>query len=118
MNILIADDDVDSRRLLQVMLEDLGHWVFGCRNGWIAWEVYKIARFPVVMFEWVMPGMSGSDLCHAIREADRHPRCTVVITISGNSAKDSTEIMAAGADGYLMKPILTRDLEAWVGAVD
>ncbi|HEY6333007.1 MAG TPA: response regulator [Blastocatellia bacterium] len=110
MNVLVADGDATSREHLVMMLEDLGHWVLGHRDGKMAREIYKAARFALVIADSETPGLSGLDLCRGIREINRDPRSWVIITGRGTDPLSEADALPAGADAYMAKPIRKEDL--------
>jgi sigma-B regulation protein RsbU (phosphoserine phosphatase) len=117
MNILVADGDAASRGRLMMLLEDLGHWALGHRDGKLALGIFKAARFALVIADHEMPGLSGLDLCRAIREIDREPRPWVIITGWGRGPLDEAGALAAGADAYMPKPIVRDALALRLSAI-
>ncbi|HVA04953.1 MAG TPA: response regulator [Acidimicrobiales bacterium] len=110
MLILAADDDPTSLLIIEAALRNLGHLCLSATDGDQAWEVFQTRRPDVVISDWLMPGMTGLELCRKIRA---HPaRYTYVIMVTGNSSHDQMfEGMSAGADDYLIKPLHADDLE-------
>ena len=69
MKILIAEDNAFSRTLLKKTLTKAGFDVLAAENGETAWEEMQQGEMPkLVLIDWMMPGMSGLDLCRKIRE--------------------------------------------------
>jgi two-component system chemotaxis response regulator CheY len=111
MNILVADDDASSRLITQVALRSLGHECHAVSDGAQAWEAFRSRRPDVVISDWMMPGLTGIELCRDIRcdTADHYP---YFIMVSGQGALDQIlEGMSAGADDYLVKPLDPADLQ-------
>ncbi len=110
MLILAADDDPTSLLLVETALRNLGHLCISATDGTEAWEAFQTRRPDVVISDWLMPGMTGLELCRKIRA---HPaRYTYLIMVSGQSSRDQMfEGMSAGADDYLVKPLNVDDLE-------
>lgn len=108
--ILAADDDPTSLLLVETALRNLGHLCLSATDGTDAWETFQTRRPDVVILDWLMPGMSGIEVCRKIRA---HPaRYTYVIMVTGQSSHDQMfDGMSAGADDYLVKPLNTDDLE-------
>ncbi len=67
MNILIADDDSVSRRLLQSHLEKWGYEVTAAQDGAEAWRLFEEDCFPMVITDWMMPELDGPGLLRRIR---------------------------------------------------
>ena len=110
MLILVADDEPTSLLIAESSLRNLGHLCISASDGTQAWEAFQTRRPDVVITDWVMPGLTGLELCRRIRA---HPaRYTYVIMVTGLSSRDQMfEGMSAGADDYLVKPLNTDDLE-------
>jgi two-component system NtrC family sensor kinase len=104
MNILIADDDSVSRRLLQNYLQKWGYEVTAAQDGAEAWRLFEDGAFPMVITDWMMPEIDGSGLIRRIR-ASRRPGYVYAILLTAKSQKeDLVEGMEAGADDFLTKP--------------
>jgi DNA-binding response OmpR family regulator len=112
MKILLADDDSTSRLIGQAVLRSLGHECLTVGDGTQAWEAFQSARPNVVISDWLMPGLSGLQLCRNIR-AHRTGGYTYFIMVTGQGGYEQVlEGMNAGADDYLVKPLDSEDLEA------
>src|SRR5215212_6017316 len=62
MRILIAEDDPISRRLLERTLQQWGYEVTTARDGVEAWRLFEERDYPLVISDWIMPGMDGLEL--------------------------------------------------------
>ncbi len=118
MRIMIAEDHPVSRRLLQAQLTKWGYDVVVCSDGTEAWEVMTSADPPrAAILDWMMPKMSGPDLCRKIREAEGDGRYTYVILLTAkDSREDVLEGLEAGADDYVVKPFDSNELKVRVRA--
>ncbi len=104
MKILIADDDVVSRRLLQSYLQKWGYEVTAAQDGAEAWRIFEQGLFTMVITDWMMPQIDGSGLLRRIRASQR-PGYVYAILLTAKSQKaDLVEGMEAGADDFLTKP--------------
>jgi DNA-binding response OmpR family regulator len=110
MLILVADDDPTSLLIVETALRNLGHLCLSATDGTQAWEVFQTRRPDVVISDWLMPGLTGLELCRMIRA---HPaRYTYLIMVTGQDSRDQMfEGMSAGADDYLVKPLDADALE-------
>ena len=81
MKILIAEDDATSREILAHVLRQLGHEVVEAANGEQAWAVFQQEHVPLLISDWMMPGLDGLQLCRRIR-AERRPRYTYIILLT------------------------------------
>jgi phosphoserine phosphatase RsbU/P len=104
LKILIADDDPTARRFLQAALHKLEHECVLAVDGREAWEAYRATQPSIILADWLMPKLSGIELCRMIR-ADARPRYAYVIMVTALSGKGSyLEGMQAGADDFVTKP--------------
>jgi len=112
MRVLIADDDLVTRRLLTAALTKWGYEVTPADNGDEAWQVLQAVDAPrLAILDWMMPGMNGVDLCRKLRGrgADQY---TYILLLTGKSTKqDVIDGLDSGADDYLTKPFDTQELK-------
>lgn len=106
MNILVAEDDFISRKLLTNILEELGHEVTAAEDGEEAWRMYQTVPTRLVVSDWLMPKMDGIDLVKKIRS---HPKSdyTYIIMLTANVGQRENyfKAMDAGVDDFLTKPL-------------
>ena len=113
MRILIADDELVSRRKLRAVLAKWGHDVVSVEDGSAALELLKGPNAPRIgLLDWVMPGKNGVDVCRAIR-SDRPEPYTYMLLLTAKDAKENiVEGLESGADDYLIKPWDPDELKA------
>jgi two-component system NtrC family sensor kinase len=104
MKILIADDDSVSRRLLQNYLQKWEYEVTAAQDGAEAWRLFEDGLFPMVITDWMMPGMDGSGLLRRIRASPRPGYVYAILLTAKSQKEDLVEGMEAGADDFLTKP--------------
>jgi sigma-B regulation protein RsbU (phosphoserine phosphatase) len=104
MKVLIAEDEVVSRRLLQNYLERWGHEVVAAQNGAEAWRLFQAGEFPIVISDWMMPEMDGLELIRYIRACRRPGYVYAILLTSRSHKEDLVEGMESGADDFLTKP--------------
>ena len=106
MNILIAEDDFISRKLLTSILEELGHSVMAACDGEEAWRMYRATPTRIVISDWLMPKMDGLGFVRKIRE---HPKSdytyVVMLTANVDQKENYIRAMKAGVDDFLAKPL-------------
>ena len=112
MKILIAEDDVTSRLVLDASLRTLGHEVVAVENGLRAWDESRAKYFPVLITDWVMPHMDGLALCRTLREAQREQYTCVILLTALEGKANYLEAMNAGADDFITKPFDLEQLAA------
>jgi two-component system cell cycle response regulator len=103
--ILIAEDSLVSRKLLEKTLVRAGYRVTSVENGKRAVELLKKQFFPIVLTDWMMPEMDGLELCRAIREDTDNGYVFIILLTAKDSKDDLVTGLGAGADDYLTKPV-------------
>ena len=112
MNVLLVSDDILFSRLLTRKLESWGHEVVVETTGTGASERIKKEPFRVVVTGWDLEGLTGPELCKAIRALDRR-RYTYVIVYTSRTDKDSLmACLEAGTDDYLTRPFNAVEFKA------
>jgi len=102
---LVVDDDGDIRDLLRVLLEARGHNVTECASGEAALARCSEDAYELVLLDWMLPGMSGLEVCRALRAQPGGDRCLVLAITARRRSSDLAAILEAGADDYVPKPI-------------
>ncbi len=110
MNVLIAEDDSVSRRLLQAHLERWGHAVTAAADGGEAWRLFQAGSFPLVISDWMMPALDGPDLVRRIRACPRPGYVYVILLTARSEKSDVVQGMEAGADDFVTKPFDREEL--------
>lgn len=113
MRILIAEDDLSTRTMLEAILNKLDFSVVSTVNGTEAWEALQADDAPrIALLDWMMPGMDGIEVCKKIKQIPSHePIYTIILTIK-ESPKDIIAGLNAGADDYIVKPFNVGELKA------
>jgi two-component system, cell cycle response regulator len=117
MQILIADDDDITRRILCKRLQALGYEVALARNGEDAWQMLQQPNAPyLAVLDWMMPGMNGLALCEKLRALERDISPYIILLTGRNDKKDLIAGFNAGADDYVTKPFDKDELYARIRA--
>jgi two-component system, cell cycle response regulator len=112
MKVLIAEDDTISRKLMKNILARSGYDVVISRNGQEAWDILQGNDRPyLVISDWMMPKVSGVDLCRKIRSADWPRYIYFIITTTKGQKENVIEGLEAGADDYIIKPFDPEELK-------
>ncbi|MFZ0450095.1 MAG: diguanylate cyclase [Desulfatiglandaceae bacterium] len=110
--ILVAEDNPVSRKLLEKTLTKAGYEVSTARDGQEALGLFDERFFPIVLTDWMMPEMSGPELCRAIRGKSGNGYVFMILLTAKDSKEDIVEGLEAGADDYLTKPFNRAELMA------
>ena len=107
---LIADDEPNIVVSLEFMMKREGYDVLVARDGEAALEAIRRERPRLVLLDAMMPGMTGFDVCEAVR-ADEAVRGTRILMLTAKGRDtDVARGLGAGADAYVTKPFSTREL--------
>jgi len=114
MKVLIADDDALERSLLEMTLKGWGHEVVSCGDGHGALAHLQGDKGPSVAFlDWVMPELTGPEVCQALRGRDATTCPVYLILLTANDQRsDIAAGLDAGADDYMVKPFHPVELRA------
>lgn len=102
--VLVVDDEVDSTRMLRIVLENAGAKVFVASDGQEALDLFDSAQPTLVLADLSMPVLNGWDLLREIRL--RQSTEIKVIAVTAHAMKgDRENTLQAGFDGYFSKPL-------------
>ncbi|MBM4309479.1 MAG: response regulator [Deltaproteobacteria bacterium] len=113
MQILIADDEQISRRMLETHLVKWGYDVLVAMDGSQAWYILQKPDAPhMAVLDWMMPGLDGVELCRRIRQLPGGSLTHIIILTSRKAQEDIVAGFEAGADDFIAKRINTEELRA------
>lgn len=116
LRVLVVDDNHLIRRLLGLILETAGHVAVEAESAEVALELAADVPPDLWIVDEVMPGMSGSELIRALRGSpDLRLGAAPVVGISGRPGA-MRELLGAGANVFVRKPIEERAILAAVAA--
>jgi diguanylate cyclase (GGDEF)-like protein len=110
--VLIVDDDPDMLRLLERYVTDTGYDVLQATNGQDALRLVLGEAPPIVVTDWMMPGMDGVQLCRALREHEGVRFVYIILLTAHSEHQRLIEAFDAGVDDFLTKPIGKSELLA------
>jgi len=116
MKVLVAEDDPVTLRLLEATLRKWGYDVIGVRTGKEAEEVLLGKGARLAICDWMLPEISGPELCRRIRRAEGGSFIYIIILSARDRKEDLLEGLRAGADDYLTKPFDRQELEVRIRA--
>ncbi|MGH7266304.1 MAG: response regulator transcription factor [Candidatus Rokuibacteriota bacterium] len=116
MNVLVADDEAAIRRLVEATLQRAGYGVVTAADGAQALALLRgPGAPPLAILDWMMPGLTGPEVCRQARLTLATPRPYVILLTSRDRREDIVAGLEAGADDYIAKPFDVEELRARVG---
>lgn len=109
--ILVVEDSLDIRRLLDHILGQAGYKVVVVKEGHAGWAAFQKLQPDLVLLDVNLPGLSGLEICRRIKETSDTP--VIMLTVRAE-AQSVQEGFHAGADAYLIKPFEIPQLTAAV----
>ncbi|MEK6777213.1 MAG: sigma-54 dependent transcriptional regulator [bacterium] len=110
--ILVIDDEKKMHRILQISLEGLGFHVSSASTGLEGIELAKTRPPSLVITDMKMPGMSGMEVLHEIKNIGEE--IPVIIMTAYGTVETAVEAMKAGAFDYILKPFDISEMEVVV----
>ena len=105
MRVLIAEDDLVTRRYLAGLLDKWGYHVTSVDDGQDACKMLQQEDGPsLALLDWMMPGMDGVEICRRVRSRVRGRPVYLVLLTGRAQRADVVHGLEAGADDYLTKP--------------
>jgi DNA-binding response OmpR family regulator len=115
MNTLLFIEDDDAIRLaLRLALEDEGYQVVEAVNGADGLSAFRANEIDLVLLDLRLPDLSGFDVCRALRADSIVP---IIIITAQTDTHDMVAGLEAGADDYVTKPVVPKELAARIRAL-
>jgi DNA-binding response OmpR family regulator len=112
--ILTVEDDERIRAAVKLALEDEGWAVIETSNGEEAIDAFQGSPPDIVLIDIMLPGMDGFELCRSLRRTSDVP---IIMVTARNDTHDVVAGLEAGADDYLTKPFVPKELSARIRAL-
>jgi DNA-binding response OmpR family regulator len=113
MKILIAEDDLTSRRMLETRLVKWGYEVIvTCDGNEARKELQREDAPQLAILDWMMPGMDGVEVCSRVREMESESHIYIILLTAKDRKEDLVAGLDAGADDYLTKPFNREEMRA------
>ena len=117
IRLLIADDEPNQLELLSYNLSQSEFEVICSNDGQEALEMIEDHRPDLVILDWMMPNMSGIDVCRTLRSRSETKLLPVILLSARGEEGDKTLGLDVGADDYISKPFSPRELISRVKAL-
>jgi two-component system, OmpR family, phosphate regulon response regulator PhoB len=115
--VVVVDDDPDIRALVSTRLSKAGYVVTVESDGEAGLAAARALQPDLVVLDWMMPGLSGIEVCRMLRDDPRTADTAVLLLTARAQEEDIERGFAAGADDYLVKPFSVRELANRVDAL-
>ena len=115
--IVVAEDEPDIRELIAFTLRFAGHEVITGCNGLEGYDLIKLNRPDLAMFDVRMPKMTGYDACKKVKADPEISHIPVVFLSAKGQENEIEQGIAAGAEEYLLKPFAPDQLTERVKAI-
>ena len=115
-NILVIEDDKDSREILKIYLNKWDFQVFEASSSVRAFEILRNNYIHIALVDWVLTGLSGIDICKQIRNSPFSHYLYIIIITGKKTRDDAIEALSNGADDYIMKPFNFEELKVRIDA--
>ena len=113
MKILIADDDLTIRSILQAMTQGWGFQPCLAEDGNAAWtSLQQDDPAHILLLDWEMPGLDGLQLCQRIRQQVTDNPPYIILLTARNQAEDIATGLESGANDFISKPFKKVELQA------
>ena len=117
IRILVADDEPNQLELLTFNLTQAGFEVVRAGDGQQALDMVEEHHPDLVIIDWMMPHMSGIDVCRTLRSRSETKRLPIIILSARGEEGDRTLGLDIGADDYISKPFSPREMVSRVRAL-
>jgi two-component system phosphate regulon response regulator PhoB len=115
--ILVVEDEADLSVLMRYNLEAEGFGVLTAESGDEAAEILKETIPDLILLDWMLPGLSGIELCRRWRSREETARVPIIMITARGEEDERVRGLATGADDYVVKPFSIPELIARVGAL-
>jgi len=112
--ILIVEDDERIRSSMRLSLEDEGYLIDEAGSGEEALDLFAAGSEDLVLVDLMLPGMDGFECCRALRRSSAVP---IIMVTARSDTHDVVAGLEAGADDYMTKPFVPKELAARIRAL-
>jgi two-component system phosphate regulon response regulator PhoB len=115
--ILIVEDEADLALMLRYNLEAEGFRVHAAASGDEAVEIMRDGVPDLILLDWMLPGLSGIELCRRWRSREETARIPIIMITARGEEEERVRGLATGADDYVVKPFSVPELLARIQAL-
>ena len=115
MKILLAEDDLNLGKLLSMLLKKQNILTTWVQDGQEAYNKVYTDGYDVLVLDWMMPRLSGVQLCARLRDEDYQGK--ILLLTAKDTVANKVQGLNAGADDYLVKPFAMEELVARLHAL-
>ena len=116
-NILVVEDEADLTLMMRYNLEAEGFRVDIAQSGDEATELMRDRLPDLILLDWMLPGLSGIELCRRWRARDETARIPIIMITARGEEEERIRGLATGADDYVVKPFSIPELLARIHAL-
>jgi DNA-binding response OmpR family regulator len=115
--VLVVEDEADIRRILKDLLDSQGFHVVDLASGHAILHQIELHQPDVLLVDQMMPGITGSEIIAQIRKDERHGSLPIIMVTGLSGEEDKVRVLNLGADDYVTKPFLPKELAARINAL-
>jgi len=101
-HLLIVEDEEGIVQFLKQGLEEEGYKITAATNGKAGLEAFNDGKFDLLLLDWMLPKMTGLELCKAIRQMNT--KVPILFLTAKDTVQETVEGLKAGANDYIKKP--------------
>jgi two-component system, OmpR family, phosphate regulon response regulator PhoB len=116
-SLMIVEDEADLALMLRYNLEAEGFRVSTATSGDDAAELMRESLPDLILLDWMLPGLSGIELCRRWRSREETARIPIIMITARGEEEERVRGLATGADDYVVKPFSMPELLARVAAL-
>jgi two-component system phosphate regulon response regulator PhoB len=116
-SILIVEDEADLRELMRYNLEAESFRISTAESGDEAVERIRDGVPDLILLDWMLPGLSGIELCRRWRSREETARTPIIMITARGEEEERVRGLATGADDYMVKPFSMPELVARIHAL-
>jgi diguanylate cyclase (GGDEF)-like protein len=109
--VLVVEDEPSARRLIQTIVEGRGNRVEAVADAESAWTAFQRSRHPLLVLDWMLPGMDGVEFCRRIRAMPDTEDVYILFVTGMEATEHLTEALAAGASDFLNKAAISDQID-------